>query len=477
MAYDLILRGGHVVDPTNGIDGPRDIAIEDGRIAAVSDQLADADSDRVIDASRRIVIPGIIDTHVHVGGFGGRTRALGHRMTAETGVTTCLDMGSTMDTIIEGMRDTGAGMNVAALLTTAAAFEDHDPSEAEIADRLEQELERGAFGLKIIGGHWPLTPDASARAIEVANRRGVYVAFHLGTTESSSNLLGLRELPSLMGENGRVHVAHVAAYTRGMIETPLEEVNEAIAILERLGDRAVSESYLSTKVDTGNATAGQCDGDDVSDHVTRNCLLMGGYEPTRSEMRRAIRDGYCAVFVERGGRIVLAHGEEAERAWTEAGTNIGVSFPVTPPESALALMTARHANGSFAVDALATDGGGIPRNWMVERGLALVRIGAMTLEDYVRKASATPAAMMGLLTKGQIGVGADADITVLDLERGVATMSLVAGQPIMIDGESVASGGTLLVTEAGEGHARTSRLGVEVVDPRQARMYASYSRA
>jgi len=476
MPYDLILRGGRLVDPVNTIDGPRDVGIEGGRVTAVAASLPDAEVARVIDLAGRIVMPGIIDTHVHVGGFGGRTRALGHRMTAETGVTTCLDMGSTMDAIVGGMQQSGAGMNVAALLTSVAAFEDPDPPEAEIAARLEEELGEGAFGLKIIGGHWPLTPDASARCIEVANRRGAYVAFHLGTTESSSNLLGLRELPSLMGSDGRVHVAHVAAYTRGMIEPPLTEVQEAIAILEELGDRAVSESYLSTKVDTGNATAGQCDGDDVSDHVTRNCLLMGGYEPTRPEMRRAILEGYCGVFVERGGRIVLAHGEEAERAWTEANTQIGVSFPVTPPESALALMIARRADGSFAVDALATDGGGIPRNWMVERGLALVRIGAMTLEDYVRKASAAPARMLGLPRKGQLGVGADADITVLDLDRGVATMSLVSGEPIMIDGESVASGGTLLVTEAGEATARASGLGVEVVDPREAAMYATHAR-
>ncbi len=476
MPYDLILRGGRIVDPANDLDAVRDLGIEAGRVTAVAGSLAEAEAARVIDVAGRVVMPGIIDTHVHVGGFGGRSRALGHRMTAETGVTTCLDMGSTMDVITAGIRDAGAGMNVAALLTSVAAFEDPDPSEGEIAGRLEQELEVGAFGLKIIGGHWPLTPDASARCIEIANRRGVHVAFHLGTTESSSNLLGLRELPDLMGSDGRVHVAHVAAYTRGMIEPPLDEVSEAIAILEQLGDRAVSESYLSTKVDTGNATAGECSGDDVSDHVTRNCLVMGGYEPTRADMRRAIQEGYCGVFVERGGRIVLAHGEEAERAWTEANTKVGVSFPVTPPESALALMTARRADGSFAVDALATDGGGIPRNWMVERGLALVRIGAMTLEDYVRKASATPARMLGLPRKGQLGVGADADVTVLDLERGVATMSLVAGAPIMIGGESIASGGTLLVTEAGEAAARAAGLATEVVDPRQAAMYATPSR-
>jgi len=109
----------------------------------------------------------------------------------------------------------------------------------------------------------------------------------------------------------------------------------------------------------------------------------------------------------------------------------------------------------------------------LERGLALVRLGALSLDDYVRKASLNPARMLGLASKGQIGVGADADITVLDLDRGVATMSLVRGRPIMIDGEVVADGGTLLVTEAGVQAASRSGLDHEVVDPTDAAMYQS----
>jgi len=472
--FDLILRGGRLVDPAHGLDAPRDLGIADGRVAAVEEAIDEARAARAIDLRGRTVIPGIVDTHVHVGGFGGRTRAAGHRMAAETGVTTVLDMGSRMETIVEGMRAAGAGLNVAALLSSAAAFprERLDPSGAEIGAALEEELERGAYGLKIIGGHTPLTPEATARCVEVANRRGVHVAYHIGTTASSSNLLGVRELPSLLGDEGRVHVAHVAAYCRGMIAPPLEECAEAIDVLARLGGRAVSESYLSTTVGVGNATSGACDGDEVTDHVTRNCLAMRGYVPTRADLRRAIRDGYCGVFVERAGRVVLAHGAEAQRAWEEAGTQVGVSFPVTPPESALALMLARRADGAFAVDALATDGGGIPRNWMVERGLALVRAGAMTLADYVRKASLNPARMLGLDRKGHLGAGADADVTVLDLERGVATLSLVRGRAIMVDGHVVGSGGTLLLTEAGARAAAASGLEYEVADPRRSSMYA-----
>ena len=474
MSYDLLLRGGRLVDPAHGVDGRRDVAVSDGRVAAVAEDLDEGEARRVIDLSGRAVIPGVVDTHVHIGDYGGRARAMGHRMVAETGVTTVLDMGSEMETLIAGMRAEGAGLNVASLLSSTAAFGGRsDADDGEINGALERGLAEGAYGLKLLGGHAPLTPDATARCIAAANELGAYVGYHVGTTASSSNLLGVRELPELLGSDGRVQVAHIAAYCRGMVAPPLEECAEALAILAELRGRAVSETYLSTQIGGGNATSGRCDGDEVTDRVTRNCLAMRGYEPTRAAMRRAMLEGYCSVYVPRAGRVVLASGAEAAEAWEDAGTDISVSFPVTPPESAVTLMLARHDDGEFIVDALSTDGGGIPRNWMVERGLALVRLGALSLADYVRKASLNPARMLGLERKGHLGEGADADVTVLDLDRGRATMSLVAGLPIMVDGEVTGSGGTLLVTEAGRAAARDSGLAHEVVDVSKAAMYAS----
>jgi hypothetical protein len=257
------------------------------------------------------------------------------------------------------------------------------------------------------------------------------------------------------------------------VETPLRECEETLAILGSLGPRVVSESYLSTQIGTGNATSGFCRGEQVDDHVTRNCLAMRGYGPTREALRQAMLDGYCSAYVRRGGRVELVEASEAVDAWEQAGTGIGVSFPVTPAESALVLSLARDDDGDFAIEALATDGGAIPRNYLVERGLALVRLGALTLADYVRKASLEPARMLALPQKGRLGVGADADISVLDLERGRAVASLVAGEPIMIEGTVVGSGGVLLITETGTEAARRAKLPVQVVEPAAALLYQS----
>lgn len=65
-AFDLLLKGGRLIDPLNGIDRRADVAIADGRVAAVGDDLDPARAERIVDASRHIVTPGLIDMHAHV---------------------------------------------------------------------------------------------------------------------------------------------------------------------------------------------------------------------------------------------------------------------------------------------------------------------------------------------------------------------------------------------------------------------------
>lgn len=65
--YDILLRGGHVLDGTGNPWFQADVAVEDGRIAAVG-RLEDASAERVIDVSGKIVAPGFIDIHSHAGG-------------------------------------------------------------------------------------------------------------------------------------------------------------------------------------------------------------------------------------------------------------------------------------------------------------------------------------------------------------------------------------------------------------------------
>jgi dihydroorotase len=86
--YDILIRGGRVIDPSVRLDGIRDVAIAAGRIVAVEAKLA-GDASEIIDARGKLVVPGLIDIHTH-----GARSADGPPMMLEDGVTGWIDAGS-----------------------------------------------------------------------------------------------------------------------------------------------------------------------------------------------------------------------------------------------------------------------------------------------------------------------------------------------------------------------------------------------
>ena len=64
--YDLLLQRGHVIDAKNHISGIRDVAIQDGKIAAVAEHIDPAQSSKTVDVRGLYVTPGLVDIHVHV---------------------------------------------------------------------------------------------------------------------------------------------------------------------------------------------------------------------------------------------------------------------------------------------------------------------------------------------------------------------------------------------------------------------------
>ncbi len=86
-SYDLVLKGGHVIDPKNGIDGIRDVAIKDHKIAEVAEHIQAGAGAKVVDVAGLYVTPGLVDIHVHV------TRAQASATpTQETTVYTPMDL-------------------------------------------------------------------------------------------------------------------------------------------------------------------------------------------------------------------------------------------------------------------------------------------------------------------------------------------------------------------------------------------------
>ena len=93
--YDLLLKGGHVIDPRNGISAVRDVAIKDGRIAAVAADIDPRSAFKVVDVTGLYVTPGLIDIHFHAYAGGTYPRGVApDGFTFRTGVTTVVDPGS-----------------------------------------------------------------------------------------------------------------------------------------------------------------------------------------------------------------------------------------------------------------------------------------------------------------------------------------------------------------------------------------------
>src|SRR5437870_9398547 len=70
LRYDLLLKGGHVIDPANHIDEVRDVAVSQGKIAAVEKDIPASQAGKVVDVSNLYVTPGLIDIHFHIGHGG-----------------------------------------------------------------------------------------------------------------------------------------------------------------------------------------------------------------------------------------------------------------------------------------------------------------------------------------------------------------------------------------------------------------------
>jgi dihydroorotase len=189
--YDLVIKAGRVIDPSVGLDAVRDVAIAGGRIAAVEANIAGAAAE-TIEASGKLVVPGLIDIHTHA----GRSKD-GPPMLLQDGVTGWVDAGSggadnidQVAAVARGAPQIGRALvNIARTGVVTPAGELHDINAANVA------LAQGAIARNrdiVIGVKARLSEnvagpndlEALRRAQEAAARFGLPVMIHVGQSYS-----------------------------------------------------------------------------------------------------------------------------------------------------------------------------------------------------------------------------------------------------------------------------------------------------
>jgi len=228
--YDLLVRGGRLIDPRNGIDGLRDVAIKEGKIARVAEGIPASEARHVVDATGLIVTPGLIDIHAHV--FygtdpdtylsGGVSAVAPDGFTFRVGVTTVVDVGGAgwrnfdqFKTLVIDHSKT----RVLAMVNIVGAGMRGGPAEQNLADMEAEPTAKCArqypglvVGVKVAhyaGPEW----DPVDRAVEAGRIAGVPIMIDFG---GHTPPLSLEDLLLKHLRPGDIFT-HVYAHVRGRI--------------------------------------------------------------------------------------------------------------------------------------------------------------------------------------------------------------------------------------------------------------------
>jgi dihydroorotase len=194
MQFDLLIKGGEVVDPGGPKQGRLDVGIKRNRIAAVDANIPAASAVRVIDAAGQYVTPGLVDLHTHVYHSVTYWGIHADPVAAASGVTTWLDVGSAGAFNLQGFRDFIAKpaaarlyalLNISSIGLTAATGELANLAycDTDLCVKLTNLHRDLVLGIKVRVDHNTTGPNGIEplrRGAEAAERTGLPMMVHIG---------------------------------------------------------------------------------------------------------------------------------------------------------------------------------------------------------------------------------------------------------------------------------------------------------
>lgn len=206
--YDILLKGGHVIDARNGVNAVQDVAIKDGRIAAVGSNIAAGSALKTVDVSGMFVTPGLIDLHAHVyrptvalNGFRADNNAVyPDGFSFRSGVTTFVDPGGAGWRNFEDLKDRVidrsktrvlAFINIVGRGSSGGRYE-QDLADMDVRQTADMALKYKDLIIGVKSAHYSGPEwDPFTRAVEVGTIANVPVMIDFGSNRKERPLYEL----------------------------------------------------------------------------------------------------------------------------------------------------------------------------------------------------------------------------------------------------------------------------------------------
>lgn len=389
----LILRGGRIVDPGNGIDEIADLAIQDGMICQAGGVVPEEKGDKVIDCEDLIVTPGLIDMHLHLGDlFEVTTNSV--FCAAEDGVTLGLSPGAgntfMAPALLGAEIDRGLPLNLGVYLGAANVLGTCMETEELISmfrgeideDILSGKMTRNSItnttaaltvGIKDHMGHFIMPDEGIEKIFEITSKAGLLYMSHTQDPEHAQRLAALSKKRPL-------HLAHATAAGCG---THGEAEESMLRVLSLIDGEQITGEFVTTMLRAGRGS--------------REGLRMS--EASQKMAYDALQEGKVKILVSDG------QNQATMKGFGDTRDNIPAI-------------------------------------------LELVQMGVLSLSDAVATMTCNPAGLFFRRTNnfwwkekvGHLGYGALGNVTIIDPTDKLAVYTIVNGEITSFENRIVRSG-------------------------------------